>query len=176
MEFAVSCITFCVAALVAGSFFSNYMNQNSFRWMHTISGNMWVDNLYRPVGADVDTIYNLDIQVEDPDIQVADLGMNSRDRRVFYVNNIENDSYITIPVLYYSFMGARDTYGNWLDISSGANSNIEILIPGGYEGTIVVEPHIPLVWYCGYIISFITFAGLGIICWKNYYQKNYQNL
>lgn len=76
-------------------------------------------------------------------------------------NTSDSDSYIEVPLLYYSQYRAKDEMGNVMSLVYGDNNVMRLLLPAGYQGTVHIHYRQPVFWRICEIISVLTFLAMA---------------
>ncbi len=80
------------------------------------------------------------------------------------VNLSEDEQYIDIPILNYpNYVAVDEMTGKNLEIVSGEECRIRVLLPGYYQGTVRVEYHSPWYWRMSEFVSVLTLIGLIVV-------------
>lgn len=74
----------------------------------------------------------------------------------------EDDGFVRVPMFHYKGYHAMDENGEEYPISDGANNQIRIEIPAGFDGTIRVAYKEPWYWRIAEIVSLISILGMCI--------------
>ena len=76
----------------------------------------------------------------------------------------DQESYVELPILYYKGYVAKDVdTGQRLEVESGENSVVRVLLPANYSGTIQVYFGSLWYWRVAEVISLLT---LSVILWQ----------
>ena len=79
---------------------------------------------------------------------------------ITYKNSTDSEVYADIPVFCYKGYQAKDIdTGETIEIMSGEQNRIRVVIPSGYEGTIKVRFQEPLYWRISEVVSIIGILG-----------------
>lgn len=77
-----------------------------------------------------------------------------------WMNRSKDESYMELPILYYRGYHARGERKE-LEVSSGENNRLKILLPAGHNGRIKVAFEEPVYWRCAEFISLLFWIGLA---------------
>lgn len=84
------------------------------------------------------------------------------------VSNKGDAGYVELPILYYRGYTAQDVNtGEYLEVESGDNSVVRLLLPAGYEGEIHVQFTEPGYWRLAEIISLVSALSYIGYAWLN---------
>lgn len=84
-----------------------------------------------------------------------------------------DDSYIELPLLWYPHYGAMDTNGTELELVTGVNNVMRVIIPSDYEGDVLIQYQTPILWKISYVISLMTLLVLaGSVVWSTRNRKS----
>lgn len=85
-----------------------------------------------------------------------------------WVSNEGDIGYVELPILYYRGYTAQDSAtGEYLEVESGDNSVVRVLLPAGYEGEVHVQFTEPRYWRLAEVISLLTALGCIGYAWIN---------
>lgn len=80
------------------------------------------------------------------------------------INQTGLESYVDIPLLLYKGYGATDAAtGQEMELCYGENNVIRLVIPAGYEGTVLVSFESPVYWRISELISGLTIVALIVM-------------
>ena len=92
------------------------------------------------------------------------------DRRngTFYISvtNASTESFVDLPIYDYGNYHAYDERGKEWETTTSEQSLIRITIPANYSGTLSVAYKEPLLWRFMELVSFVTFFGIVIFCFR----------
>lgn len=130
---------------------------------------------YMP-GADIDTsLLDENIFTCDQDVHVANYNKQYLRIDADMINSSDSSHYVEAPLLYYNGYTATDVHSAQpLEVMSGNNGQLRIILPAQYTGTVHIEFQEPLYWKLSEWISLIFFLLLVILyCRAHIYtQKN----
>ncbi len=73
------------------------------------------------------------------------------------------ESYVEVPLLYYSGYRAVSENGEVLALTYGDNNVIRVILPAGFDDTVTVRFISPLSWRVAEVISYLAWAGLIVL-------------
>lgn len=153
--------------LVAGAFFTDFMDTHDMIRIQAMPVSQIADGLYVPVGWSGSPKFPVD---PDGYATVGDLGTDEKNRRVFYVKEVKKDCIVSFPVIDYSFMRAYDRQSmKQFKKIAGKNKHVGVKLEKGYTGDIVITYKIPWFWKVAYVFSLLAIGVLvylGIWRWK----------
>lgn len=92
-------------------------------------------------------------------------------------NTDVNAAFVEIPLLHYDNYHAYDeSSGIELEIQTGSNNRVGIIVPPSYSGKICVAYRMPVLWRVAEMISIVVLLGIVAVIavpkWKNVKQKS----
>lgn len=107
---------------------------------------------YLPEGTDITTLMPGKIETG-TGIFISFYDKKAITVRMHVINSQDMDSYVELPLLYYSWYYAADEEGTVLELMPGENNVVRLIVPAGYEGSVTVAFREPILWRIAEIIS-----------------------
>lgn len=114
------------------------------------------DNEYVPSGVDLEKLSHAPSASEGIEYEVRS---SSDDYALTVTSPAPAEGFIDIPVIFYPYYRASGNNGMTLDLSSGDNGLIRVMVPEGYEGDITVNFTHPMLWRIADLVSCLSVAG-----------------
>jgi hypothetical protein len=169
-----SVILFCAATIPAALFFTDFTHQTT-EYSYYDPASLGSDEVgageYMITGETFEGVSRTDVEAYDG-VEVISYDKISGKAYLNCRNNTADDAIVTIPVASYSHYEAYDCdTGDTIEIPDDGAWRIQLLVPGGYSGTICVQFNAPWYWHAAEIVSIITLIVLGGIFIRTVYRK-----
>ncbi len=134
------------------------LDNNAYRYTLMVGG----DNLLW--GSDVYEVYYSDLIYDETQVSAGDYRYEDGRWQLYDVENASDiAATVDIPLFHYDNYAAYDSEtGEEIAISNGSNNRIQLNIPAGYNGTVIVEYQIPTLWKAAVAVSVATDALLVV--------------
>ena len=120
----------------------------------------YVDDTYIPSGADKTAVKNGAITTAGDGITVTEESRGLLQFMIQAENTGKEGAMVEFPVWDYPGYVATDASHNRLDIKEGENHRLQVLIPVGYKGKVLVCWKEPVLWRCAEILSLAAILAL----------------
>ena len=107
---------------------------------------------YLPEGTDITALMPGKIETGDG-IFLSSYDKKAITVRMHVMNSSDIDSFVELPLLYYSWYHAEDEVGTVLELVPGENNVVRVIVPSGYEGAVTVAFREPILWRIAEILS-----------------------
>ena len=101
------------------------------------------------------------------DASISDFEKGALQATFFAKNNSSENGYVEVPLLHYYGYRAVDNQGMPLEVVSGDNHVVRVVLPPEYDGNVQVTFRIPWYWRVAEVISLSAFIGLVVVLLKN---------
>lgn len=156
---AAGLISVCI--IVNGSFYSEMMKSEDLGRILSKVSHISADRLYLPKGMDDNSMPDADIAVS-PEYAcfVEKRGTTRSNDKIFHVQQTLNECTITLPVVYYDYIIAYDSFtGERLKTEKGFDGRLAVCLEEGYSGEITVSYHVSGMWKASCFVSLLFCAG-----------------
>ncbi|MCD8325376.1 MAG: hypothetical protein LUC90_01465 [Lachnospiraceae bacterium] len=98
-------------------------------------------------GSDLSGAYYSELKYDEETLTVGDYRYEDNSWKLLAENTSGEDAVVDIPVFHYDNYAAFDAdTGEVIEITTGENNRIRLMVAAGYSGTIVVKYVVPLLW------------------------------
>lgn len=116
---------------------------------------------YAPFGTDISSLPD-NYTYSSDDLKITDYTKNYNKVTLKANNTSSKEEYVMVPLLYYK--GYKATYANTIKpCIDGTNHIVTAAIPAGYNGSVKITFHKPMLWIAGELISLISIIGIAYI-------------
>ncbi|SFI32164.1 hypothetical protein SAMN04487830_1428 [Pseudobutyrivibrio sp. OR37] len=164
----ISVVLGALAIIIAGHFFTGFMNNAVGEKNLDISSNIWTDALYLPAGMDSTILYDTSVKI-DPQNSVS-IMLHDTDRKnnkIYNVNKVKENCTVSFPVAYYDYLEVHDlNTGEVFNTISGYNQRLSVTLDKGYNGKLVITYRVRKLWKLAYLVSGVSLILFGAYCLK----------
>ena len=122
-----------------------------------------INGEYIPSGSDWSYFNRPYVYCLDGSAYIPDYEIGAGYVRAVAKNQTESEATVNVPLIFYRGYEARDlNTGAQLPLVNGWNNTVEVLVPGGYEGTFEVRYKGLWYWRFSDVISVVFLLGLGV--------------
>lgn len=165
-RFNLTLVVIFSGIIVLGAFFKDYMQVTKTTYIPSRTSDVYInDSLYLPTGIDYTTLYDNRPVVIDGEAIALSLGASEKDERTFSITS-STDSEVALPIINYSFLSAEDLATGEVLSSDDSSNFLQVKVPAGYAGQVIVKQHISLLWKLSLIISIVAWVGYVLISIK----------